>query len=329
MSARVIERLLSSGAIGGAHRLSDVSPVKLDTTALPGGSLVMLLFLDNDPEPRYVLRVPRTPDHPERILTNYGSLRELSRVPAIANSVPRPVFCGNVDGLLASIETCVPGLPLAVSLRIARHEGRYEEAARLFDIAAQWVWHLHSATMANGVDADGCGERRSTVDTAIRALQGAGLVSHSQAASLMAAIDDADRRGMPLSRVHGDYNPNNMLLEARERLSVIDWEFSRTGWSLWDLFTLARTAWFHPAGVDEPNPSNALSLWDPRTHIGRAFRSALQRYEARTGLRRDQSRMLFSVYVAELIWEHQIKDGAPGVPPSGQWRALLRAALEH
>jgi aminoglycoside phosphotransferase (APT) family kinase protein len=330
VSAQVIERLLASGAIAGAHRLSDVSPVKLDTTALPGGSLVMLLFVDDDAEPRYVLRVPRTPDHRERILTNYGSLRALTRVSAVAKSVPQPIFCGPVDGLLASIETCVPGLPLAVGLRIARQEGRYEETARLFDVAAQWVYNLHCATMSEASDdVAGRGGRRSRIHAAICALRAAELVSCSQASSLEAAIVFADGRSMPLSRVHGDYNPNNLLLAARDRLSVIDWEFSGAGWPLWDLFTLARTAWFHPAGIEEPDPSNALSLWDPRTPIGRAFRMALQRYEVRTGLRRDQCRTLFGVYVAELIWEHQMRDAEPGATPSEQWRTLLRAALEH
>lgn len=328
MSAPFVQRLVESGALSGAHRLTDVSPVKLDTTALPGGSLVMLLFVDADPEPRYVMRVPRTPEHPERILTNYGSLRALSKVPSISKKVPKPVFCGSVDGLLTSIETCVPGLPLAVSLRIARDEGRREEAAALYSIAAEWLWALHAHTQADK-PAPLSGGHLPSPDESIIALNDLGLVTRDQTGALRSALEIAQRAAMPQTRVHGDYNPNNILLHERERLSVIDWEFSGSGWALWDLFTLARTAWFHPAGIAQPNPTEALSVWDPRTPIGRAHDAALRRYEGRWGLQRQHTRRLFALFVAQLVMERIRDEMGWAASPPDEWRALLRASIEY
>ncbi|MBM3496384.1 MAG: hypothetical protein FJX72_18995, partial [Armatimonadetes bacterium] len=143
----IVQSVLEANALPGLPRITHVSPVKLDTTALPGGSLVMLLFVDDAPEPRYVLRLPRTPEVPDRILTNYDALRALSSVPAVAPSVPSAVYCGVVDSVLASVETCVPGLPLAVRMRVARNEGNREELAHLFGLAARWVWQLHAAPL--------------------------------------------------------------------------------------------------------------------------------------------------------------------------------------
>ncbi len=327
MSTELVEKILSAGVLPHVRR-GHVSPVKLDTTALPGGSLVMLLFVNDEAEPSYVLRTPRTPRQPQRILTNFNSLRYLSQVRPVARSVPRAVFCGDLDGLLTSIETCVPGLPLAVNLRIARHEGRRDDAAHLFGLGAQWLWNLHAATRAKTPLAP-CGQQdaEASATKSICALRDEGLLTTAQAASLLSAVRLANGPTMPVSRVHGDYNPNNMLLDRRKGVSVIDWEFSRTGWALWDLFTLARTAWFHPAGVPEPSATLAQEVWDPRTPFGRAFAVALRRYEQAWGIHRAHCRLLFGVYIAQYLTEQLGLPPLPSVPEA--WKTLLLAAVEY
>jgi len=161
----------------------------------------------------------------------------------------------------------------------------------------------------------------------IRTLNEEGLLSDSQARELLAALSVAASPSMPVSRVHGDCNPNNMLLDRKSGVSVIDWEYSTTGWALWDLFTLVRTAWFQPTGVAEPSAVQAQEVWDPRTPMGRAFSVALRRYEIRWGIRREQCRVLFGAYIAQQLSEQL--GSAPRVTPTEPWRTLLRAAVSH
>jgi aminoglycoside phosphotransferase (APT) family kinase protein len=318
---------MEADILGGAERVTHVSPVKHDTTALPGGSLVLLLFVDRDPEPRYVMRVPRTPDLPDRLLTNFNTLRALSSVPGVADAVPHAVYCGLVDGVLASVETCVPGLPLAVKMRVARDEGNREESARLFAHAADWVWRLHASTSPAP-----CAIAAADMDTrarqAIRLLDRKGLLSDPQVAWLYSAARSQTCAATPSARIHGDFNPNNALLDHDGRVYVIDWEFSGPGWPLYDLFTLARTAWFHPAGTPDPNPAHAQALWDPRTPIGRVFSAALRRYEALIGLGRSEARTLFGLYVACLAADRVAEAGSWPPSSADAWISLLNSAIQ-
>lgn len=325
MTAPVVDRLLSRGVLPGA-RTGRVCPVKLDTTALPGGSIVMLLFVNDEPEPSFVVRTPRTPGHPQRILRNFESLRFLAQLRAVSRLVPRPVYCGELDGEMTSVESCMPGLPLAVPMRIARVERRLADAAYLFGIAALWLWRLHCQTSSLRISEGSLRNRETSLGRSICALHDEGFISASQKRSLFEALRIAAGQAMPVARVHGDFNPNNVLVDRRNGLSVIDWEFSGPGWSLWDLFTLARTAWFHPAANMDPSASMAQEMWDPRHPLGRALAVALARYEAASGIRREQCRLLFGLYMAEYVTEQL------GLPPrhmSEPWRALLQAALEY
>lgn len=327
MQPDVVDRLIAAGAIPGARR-ARVCPVKLDTTALPGGSIVMLLFVNDEHEPSYVVRTPRTPDQPQRILRNFSTLQYLSQLRSLSPSIPRPIFCGQIDGEVTSVETCVPGLPLAVPLRHARYEGRRQDAAWLFSVAAQWLWTLHVSTALQPAGTDGrqnLAERRSA--HAVCLMQDLHVISESQARSLFGALRLTSQPIMPRARIHGDYNPNNMLLNGSRTVSVIDWEFSVSGWALWDLFTLARSAWFHPPGISDPDAALAQEIWDPRTPMGRAFLAALKRYEGRWGIRREQCRLLFGLYIAEYILEQKGPALEKGL--SSAWRSLMQAAVEY
>lgn len=322
----ILAEILEARVLPGAPTRAHVSPVKLDTTALPGGSLVMLLFVNDEPEPRYVLRIPRTPDHPERLIRNYRSLEAVAREPGVGNSVPHPIYCGELGGTVSSVETCVPGYPLAVAMRIARDEGHLDHLAKLFRIAADWIWSLHDQCDRFTAHQAECILQHA--QRAVSILMSTGIVSPPQAEWLLDAARAADVSSMPVARIHGDFNPNNALLDGDGSLYVIDWEFSGPGWPLYDLFTLARTSWFHPAANVDPSPSRAQALWDRRTPLGRAFGDALGRYEHRYNLSRADVRALFGVFVAGLV-AAEVEQMRGRNPTLGEpWQALLRTALQ-
>ncbi len=321
----VLNGILEAKVLPGAPARAHVSPVKLDTSALPGGSMVMLLFVDDEPEPRYVLRMPRTPNQPERLIRNYRSLQVVAREPRMGRSVPSPVYCGELGGATSSVETCVPGLPLAVAMRVARDEGRLDHLAGLFRQAAEWIWEFHTRC-----DSDEVGRSDHVTRYARRAigiLQRLDIVSPAQADWLLDVAVASDQSMAPAPRIHGDFNPNNTLLDEHGRLYVIDWEFSGPGWPLYDLFTLARTAWFHPSANVDPSPARAQALWDPRAPLGRSFGDALSRYEQRYGLARTDLRALFAVYVAGLVADQVEEMRGENVTLTEPWQSLLRAAL--
>jgi aminoglycoside phosphotransferase (APT) family kinase protein len=321
----VLDSILSAGVLPGSPRRAHVSPVKLDTTALPGGSLVMLLFVNDDPEPRYVLRMPRTPEQPERLIRNYESLEDMMRLDGVANTVPEPVYCGQLGGTTASVETCVPGLPLAVLMRAAREEGRNEHFARLFSLAADWIWELHAETAQTETHF---GEQiEAEAQRVVRVLHPAGMLTDAQASSLLESARAAACCAHPIVRIHGDFNPNNTMLAEDGRLYVIDWEFSGPGWALYDVFTLARTSWFHPAANVPPDAVRAQALWDPRTSVGKAFARAISRYERRHQVARSEIRALFGIYVAGLVAEQVEPTPATTSTSMDAWQALLAAAL--
>ncbi|NLI00485.1 MAG: aminoglycoside phosphotransferase family protein [Chthonomonadales bacterium] len=322
----VLDHMLAMGVLPDTPRSAHLSPVKLDTTALPGGSVVMLLFVGSDDEPRYVLRMPRTPEHPERLVCNFSSLEVLSGISELRSDVPDPVFCGHVDGTLASVETCVPGLPMALRMRIARDEGDLQELVRLFQLMADWIWELHQTTATPDAASDAAEEVRAL--DAIVQLQETGMLSEPQASWLTGVARSAGCRARAISRIHGDFNPNNALIADHDRIYVIDWEFSRPGWPLYDLFTLARTAWFDPPGGTGPSATRAQALWDPRTAMGQAFTRAISRYEALVGMDRADMRALFGVYVARLVVE-QLAQRAAWMPRlEEEWRSLVAVAVQ-
>src|SRR5438445_4307642 len=123
MTPRIAEYLRSTRVVADIGPGTKLSAIKVRNTSLKGGSLVSLLFVDASPTPRYVLRVPRDPARPERVAANYEALQALTRIDSLEGSVPRPVFRGEIDGMLVTLETFLEGESLAFKMAAADREG--------------------------------------------------------------------------------------------------------------------------------------------------------------------------------------------------------------
>ena len=66
MTPLVADYLRRTSAVPGIGPQTHLSAIKMRSTTREGGALVSLLFLDYEPEPRYVLRVPRYAGRDER-----------------------------------------------------------------------------------------------------------------------------------------------------------------------------------------------------------------------------------------------------------------------
>jgi len=134
----------------------------------------------------------------------------------------------------------------------------------------------------------------------VRTLEAEGeldAVSHGLIAALEPTLGDAP---MPVSLVHGDANPGNVLIGARGALTLLDWEYARPALCTYDAWVLHLTL----GGADLPAWLATLGLDRHVAHIppkllGLAHR--LERYTFLSGLRPRTAHDLRSRLARELV----------------------------
>lgn len=305
MIPRICAALRDMGALPGVDAHARLSTIKVHTTAIGGGALVSLLFAGDEPDPRFVVRIPRDPSRTERVLCNYRTLQALQNIPAIALSVPAPVFSGEVLGVPTTVETFVYGAPAEMDLLSAFRGGDQQPFLDLLQRASTWLRALHIAT-ARKSDPP----RSFAVEWADLAV-GAGLIEERAAEAAIHTVCLLPAEVRLWSRRHGDFAPNNLLLrDGTPGLAVVDWEYSEDGYPLFDLLDLVvqsyvqRNAGAVRVCIEELIAGESLA--------GRAVHAAIATLTAGAGVDAPTFRALMAAYALEWL-SRDARRGPPGL----------------
>jgi aminoglycoside phosphotransferase (APT) family kinase protein len=320
MTPRVAEFLQHSGAVADIGPATRLSAIKMRNSTWQGGSLVSLLFLEDQPVPRYVLRVPRAPARDERVASNFAALQALSEIEPLRGTVPVPVFSGYVEGVLISLETFLDGASLAVEIGQAERQGDSKCVANLLKRACDWLWRLHQETWTEPLPDFSA---QCLADIAL--IQERKLLSETEIESLLRHIAPVRECPGIFARAHGDFNPNNLLLPPADYpLGVVDWEHSTPGCALFDLFQLITIALLFPISGTEERVARAESLWAGPDLVGEVYRAALERYADHARLPSNSLRPLFAVYLSRMAADLLRLFGDRPEPMRAFWRDLIR-----
>jgi aminoglycoside phosphotransferase (APT) family kinase protein len=322
MTPRVADALRASDMLPDVGLDTKLSAIKMRNSSTQGGSLVSLLFVDEDPAPRYVLRMARDPARPERLASNFAALTRLTDVPGLRGSVPLPVFSAELDRVRTTLETYLDGSSVAMEMAVAERRGLPERAAAVLDHATSWLWRLHEPTWQPVTE-----EFRTRCAADVEVLTGRGFLQPDEASSVLSLADEAARGALPYAWCHGDFNPNNLLLrQDGESIGVVDWEYAGPGCALFDLYQFATISWLFPTWQSDM-ANRARQLWVGETPVGRAFLSALGRYADRSGLPAERLLRLFSLYVCRMAADLSRLVGARREKMFHFWRELLSITL--
>ncbi|MGC8669186.1 MAG: aminoglycoside phosphotransferase family protein [Chthonomonadales bacterium] len=326
--SRIVARFLrSSGVVPDITPNTRLNFVKLRSLT----SVLSLVFVDDDPIPRYVLKVERDRARAPKLASACKALRIVAANPILRRSVPEVVYCGTPGGeggLFATLETFLDGPMLAIPLGIARDRGDHQEAARLLKAAYQWLATFH-ATFPDG-------EPPSLAARFLEHLR-THIGSHMMEAALGLDLSERleDLAGslcpevLPWGRVHGDFNPYNVILKKAQPLEigVIDWDASEPGCQLFDAFQMAVVGHLLPAP-----PENRIglqdALWQGSDPEGAVFRQALARY-AQNDQSFEHFRTAYSLYLAYMMANLQVQAGTRPEPMIDFWKTLLTAELRR
>jgi hypothetical protein len=183
------------------------------------------------------LKVPMTAESEQRVRAEARVLERLSAEPGICASVPRPLYAANWNGAFMLLMSACPG-EINVSTPSEFHR--------------QFLQRLHQLDPVAKPGSVLVSEVRSKCR---RLAENSDLWRAVSERALDFAADALDGRQVDCSFSHGDFAPQNTLLD-NGWLYVVDWELAGPGKpSAWDLFHFGVRPWrgdVHPRCLPEP-----------------------------------------------------------------------------
>ena len=306
-----IAAYLKQGRIPGIGPSTRIDAIKMNTTTFQGGSIVSLLFLDGSETPAYVLRYPRDRARPERVAANYRALRNLQSIAGVTGSVPVPIFQGELNGALLTLESCMHGASLYA---LASDPARPEQVPAILDRVFDWLYALHSSTW---LEPDPAFTRPARSD--LQTLIDLDLLSGESAAHIRSVVEPALEEGaLKAAFCQGDFNANNVLISGPGTVSVVDWEYSGPGPALFDLFSMARSILIHPEPESVPLAEQLEALVQGET--SETLTRALRRYAPA-----EHTRAALFVYILSLAAGFARASARPADPQLRPWLAYLNS----
>ncbi|MGW2571420.1 phosphotransferase family protein [Streptomyces sp. NPDC001537] len=210
-----------------SHLLATAGPlVLLDHSHDPNARLVLLLFPPGSALPSLAVKVPTGPDAAAGVVREADRLRAVTALPLgeARAAVPTVVGLLRHDGLPALVTTALPGVPMLVAYHRPAHHARLAPVRADFAAAALWLAALQSATAGDTAPLDLAPHVADVLDRRL----GSGPDAERAQEVLTALRRRLRRCAAPLTAVHGDFWPGNVLLRGGRVSGVVDWERART-----------------------------------------------------------------------------------------------------
>lgn len=192
----------------------------------PNAKLTILLFPPGAARPAYAAKVPVTDAAARSVQRESARLAEISGRDLGPMRATVPTVIGHFEhlGRPTLVTTALPGQSMLAAYHAWHHTARRTSVAADFAAAGAWLTCLHQAT------AGGIGRLGATLEGAAEAIRGR-FGGRDGADADLASIDALRRRldgqPVPVSLVHGDFWPGNLLVTNGQVSGVIDWEMAR------------------------------------------------------------------------------------------------------
>ncbi|MFF4055881.1 phosphotransferase family protein [Streptomyces sp. NPDC001668] len=209
-----IGRLLAAGPL-----------VLLDHSHDPNARLILLLFPPGSAVPALAVKVPTGPGGVPGIVREAAQLQAMATLPLdeTRSAVPAVVGLLRHDGLPALATTALPGVPMLVAYHRPGHHARPAPVRADFAAAAAWLAALQSVTAGESAPLD--------FAPGVAEVLGPRLDDERAREELRALRRRLRRYCAPLTAVHGDFWPGNILVRDGRVSGVVDWEHARTAGS--------------------------------------------------------------------------------------------------
>lgn len=290
--------------------------------------LIFFLFdrtpADNQPSPRYVVKMVRHPSLNARLENERRSLTLLheSRI-RNHNAIPRVVFSGVHAGLALVGESAVEGVPF-------RSRTRGDADCPYLHQAVEWLADLGSATARR--DASNA-QVADALDTLLGQFLSFYQMAPEHRAFMSQQIDVIAASSSPLPTVfqHGDPGLWNLLVTPDDQVVFLDWEAAETaGMPLWDFFHLIRSYSVHAGrtrGVRDAMQAIQQQLLAD-TPLRQVIAESIRCYGDRVQLAEELVPPLFYT-----CWMHRAIKEASRLPAArlqhGHYVNLLRLCIEQ
>jgi hypothetical protein len=195
--------------------------IMLDGSRDPNSGVTVLVTEPGSAEPHLAVKIATTAAAAEVIAREARLLVELRRrpLPRVDQTLPRHLGIFDADGMLASVTSVVPGVPMRTSYHEFRHVARPDSVRGDFAAAQDWLTALHADSMTDAAPIallDGVAAQIAarwpddprTPDLA------AGL------GTLAARLSSAAAKR---TVVHGDFWAGNLLVSHDSVTGVVDW----------------------------------------------------------------------------------------------------------
>lgn len=195
-------------------------------------NLVVLGFVDRDSVPSIVIKIVRNSQDSRRLEREYDQLELIRRKlqGSLASSLPRPLFCGQVDGQAIFMQSALPG-KLMGNLRAPWHfsdDARTRKRTeRDLTMAFDWLIAFADATRVNSEESGWAVNLLQSCES-VTYLLGKDTLNFQTRRALLDLQERLSRakwtqETLPIC-VHGDFWAGNILLLDENKLGVVDWE---------------------------------------------------------------------------------------------------------
>jgi Ser/Thr protein kinase RdoA (MazF antagonist) len=214
------------------------------------GKLCGYLFAAGEAEPRWVVKLPRSPRDNERLAAEYDLVRHVRQQGGefTRATVPGPLFTATVAGCFVAVERYLHGVQIDGPL--ARDPAQID---RFLDLAMGWLLRCQKEA-GERPRPFGLSEIEEYVTRPVEQLARNAALTAAETAFLDDTVRRArDLAGLPLPLVfeHGDFRPANILLDG-SAIQVLDWEFGTArNLPLFDVFSCLARVHDRSLGLDE------------------------------------------------------------------------------
>jgi Ser/Thr protein kinase RdoA (MazF antagonist) len=237
-----------------------------------------LVFAGSDPQPQWVIKLPRVAVSAEALQREHDILESLHSSDTGTRGalvIPRVELWHNANGVLIFGQTALTGSPLSAVLR---PENLHELANQVADSLAKWAGRPQSLPRELWWG-------RLVEPLLAEVEEGFGAVIEpgrlQQTREILSALSD-----LPLVFAHNDCTPWNLVM-LEEGLGMFDWEGADPqGLPLADLvYCVSNMAFVLDGTVSTERMAESYqTLLNPATGMGRVFHESLARYAAQIGL---------------------------------------------
>jgi len=187
------------------------------------GKLCCYVFADDEPYPRWVVKVPRSPKDNSLLASEYDLVHYLRKNGGehVRATVPEPLLTATIAGHLIGVEPCLRGSSLDGLLVLA--PSRMDE---LLDLGISWLLRCQQEVGAHPQQLSE-GQIEAHFARPIELLSLTAQLTLEERAFLedvLCRVRQMARVPLPLVFRHGDFRPANILLDG-QAIHVLDWEF--------------------------------------------------------------------------------------------------------